>query len=161
MKIDLNTVRVGVAALAALKATRFVTSDSLGKWLILDPADRVARRAEERARAQLSADRKRWARTLTSDSFRSSSPSGQYAMDAYDRIVELEQSEDPVSITARAVSGLHCPHCIGFWLGGVALVGAAVAASPATPRPIRAALTLLGSTFALSYVTGNVSARID
>lgn len=68
------------------------------------------------------------------------------AMDAYAETAEIE----PWWWKYR--SGLECPFCVGFWLGGAVLVGHA-----ALPRPMwRAAAGAL----ALNYVASHIGARL-
>lgn len=58
---------------------------------------------------------------------------------------------------SKAVSGLDCPFCVGFWLGLVILLGE-VTVGRSRLRPLwRLGLAALG----LNYVVGHLSSRID
>lgn len=124
---------IGVAALATARLTRFITSDFLGEWLIVGPA-------------------KRWA-------WRHDMP-----VSAGNESLRAALGADPTPTPAphwgwrsKLVKGLDCPYCVGFWLGAIVL-----AVLPLRRVPVLGALVRFGlSAFALNYVVGHVSSRID
>jgi hypothetical protein len=79
--------------LGALRLTRFITSDKLGYWWVVQPA-------------------RRWAMYGTA----------LYHSPAEVIEAEWEGGA-PTTPRQRLVSGLDCPFCVGFWLGALALVG--------------------------------------
>ena len=119
---------IGVAALATARLTRFFTSDKLGEWLIVG---RV----------------KRWASQIESPV----TPPALGEVDPY------PTPEPHWGWRSKLVSGLDCPHCVGFWLGALVL-----AVLPLRRVPVLGALIRFGiGAFALNYAVGHVSSRID
>lgn len=57
---------------------------------------------------------------------------------------------------SKLVHGLECPFCVGFWLGLLVLITAAV-----TPRALRPVLNVVLGALGLNYLVGHVSSRID
>ena len=123
----------GLLLLASVRLTRFVTSDFLGEWTLVGPAKRWAHRHESGAEAQ-----------------------GQ-AEDAYRWGQPIPTPEPWQGWRSKLVKGLDCPFCVGFWLGGLVLLGeATLGRSPL--RPLwRFGLTMLG----MNYLVGHLSSRID
>lgn len=127
---------LAVAALAAARMTRFVTSDTLGEWTLVGPAKLWAHRRESFADVVQAAEK-----------------------DAY-LGKPVDTPHPSQGWRSKLVSGLDCPFCVGFWLGGIALAGAAFTRSRA-PRPLRAAVSGIGGALALNYAVGHTSARLD
>ncbi|QXN74811.1 hypothetical protein SEA_PHRANCESCO_19 [Microbacterium phage Phrancesco] len=123
-----NLARLGMIVLATARATRFITSDHLGEWWIVGPA-------------------KRWAWRK-----------GTHGYSPSEIAVDPAPTPDPRSgWRAKLVKGLDCPFCVGFWIGGVILLGeATIGRSPL--RPLwRFGIGMLG----LNYLVGHISSRID
>ncbi|QGJ89430.1 hypothetical protein PBI_SMARTIES_25 [Microbacterium phage Smarties] len=133
-----NAARLGIVLLATARATRFVTSDWLGEWWFVGKARRWAESFEEQDR------RAEW-EALSHPR----PPYGQWA--------SPRDGQGPRSWQAKLVKGLDCPFCVGFWIGGVILLGeATIGRSPL--RPLwRFGLGMLG----LNYLVGHISSRID
>lgn len=140
-----NAVRALTLALAAARATRFFTTDTLGEWAIVGPA-------------------KRWA-------ISHAEPSAAHGplRDSYDHMIEAvidaDHMGDPVPTPPRSwgwraklVKGLDCPFCVGFWVGALILAGEVTLGR----LPVVGTVWRFGvSAFALNYVVGHVSARLD
>lgn len=137
--------------LATLRVTRFVTTDTLGDWLIRTPLGRWAAYHEDltrNARRQAIVEMYAAHPVLTDRSRR-------YLEAKAD---ELDDPEAWVSWQGRLVSGLYCPHCVGFWIGALAVVLTVVL----LPLPVIGLIwTVLLAIFALSYLVGHMSARLD
>jgi len=121
-------IRAALLVLAAARATRFFTSDTLGEWTIVGPA-------------------KRWA-------FRHEAP------EEFRDLVDDPQPtpEAHWGWRSKLTKGLDCPFCIGFWLGALILLGeVTVGRVPVLRQLWRFAI----AAFALNYVAGHVSARLD
>lgn len=120
--------RAILLALAAARATRFFTSDTLGEWVAVGPA-------------------KRWA-------FRHEAPVAFIGID-----------DDPMPTPdarwgwrSKLTKGLDCPFCVGFWLGALLLIGEVTLGR----LPVVRHLWNLGvAAFALNYVAGHLSAKMD
>lgn len=127
-------------ALTAARLSRFVTSDHLGGWLVVDPAKDWAVRHEGQG-----------VEVIESGLLSTGLPAR----------VEERPSGEPVPDNgwrSKLVSGLECPFCVGFWIGAGVL--AADAALPSS-GPLRTAWTLGTRALALNYVVGHASARLD
>ncbi len=122
-----------LALLAALRATRFITSDSLGEWWIVGPLKRWAIRHERPESAGLE-----W-----------------YGAENASPVPTPPSEWGPRS---KAVKGLDCPFCVGFWITVAAVLLAALA--DRGPRR-RAAFRLLAGAVGANYVVGHISSRID
>lgn len=130
----MTPARILVAALAALRLTRFVTSDFLGEWTIAGPA-------------------KRWAHGYES------SPAEVAAVNQAERDGNPVPTPRPENgWRSKLVKGLDCPFCVGFWLGCLVLLAEVVA--PRIPV-VHHLWRFAAGALALNYVTGHVSARID
>lgn len=134
----MNALTYVLAALAALRATRFVTSDWLGEWLFVGKARAWGARHEERAR------RAKYDRTP--------GPKPPYEATA------LANDPEPRTPQARLVKGLDCPFCVGFWITGAAILLAA-AANRGERR--RKAFQVIAGAVGANYITGHISSRID
>ena len=104
------------------------TSDKLGEWLIVG---RV----------------KRWASQIESPV----TPPALGEVDPY------PTPEPHWGWRSKLVSGLDCPYCVGFWLGGVVLLVSMLRRAPVVGPVVRFGLGML----ALNYVVAHMSARID
>jgi hypothetical protein len=128
-----------LAAGAALRVTRFATTDVLGGWVLADPAKAWAEKRDPRPAAYP----------------RTSHPFGYAA--------------PPEAWRHRLVSALDCPFCVGTQATlviGAALALTASRTTPATsPRsrrsPLGRALRAACATLGAAYVVGHVSHRID
>lgn len=124
---------------AALRVTRFATTDVLGGWVLADPAKAWAERHDPRPAAS----------PHTSHPFGYAAP--------------------PQAWRHRLVSALDCPFCVGTQATlaiGAALALTASRTAPATsPRsrrsPLGRALRAACATLGAAYVVGHVSHRID
>lgn len=148
-----NVARLGIVALAALRVSRFFTSDSLGEWLIVGPAKRWAVRdviapddSSDEHKVDI-AERKRIALELE-------------GIEERDQLIEYGANGPYASKRARLVKGLDCPFCVGFW-GGVLILLGEVLTRTRLLRWARPLWTFGLSTLALNEVVGHVSSRID
>lgn len=131
-----------LAAGAALRLTRFVTTDHLGEWLLVGKARAWAGRYEAQARRE-EYDAKRSAHD---------GPYPPYSQWGSDHDAE------PRTWQGKLVSGLDCPFCVGFWIGGLCLLAAVILPRVPVLGPLwRFAAGALG----LNYLVGHVSSRID
>lgn len=130
----MRALTYALALLAALRATRFITTDSLGEWTLVGPA-------------------KMWAWNHEGDPYEAS-----VAADAYRAGEAVPTPSAASGWRSRLVKGLDCPFCVGFWITGVAVVAAALANRG--PRR-RAAFNVLAGAVGANYLTGHVSARLD
>lgn len=115
--------------------TRFFTTDTLGGWLVTDPAQKWAQRHEAPAREQTQMVGGRLERVAVPDEF---SPDHGWR--------------------SKLVSGLDCPYCVGTWVGFAAIGSYLIARRwPATLAVWR----FLAAGLGMNYVVGHVSSRID
>lgn len=127
-----------LAAGAALRITRFATTDTLGGWVLADPLKRWAERRDPRP-------------AHDSPTSPASHPFGYAA--------------PPEAWRHRLVSALDCPYCVGTQ--ATLAIAAVLAALPAPPshRPaVRTAGRLARiscAALAASYLVGHVSYRLD
>jgi len=137
-----------------LRLTRFMTTDTLGEWIVRAPARRWAAGAEERRLLALAE---------VTESIRAKRELGEEPTAGAELL--LRQWEDdaengrPLSFRGRLVSGLDCPFCIGFWVGIVVIV-ATVLLLTYFPWAGVIWLGVLGA-LTLNYVAGHISARLD
>ena len=127
-----------LAAGAALRITRFATTDTLGGWVLADPLKRWAERRDPRP-------------AHDSPTSPASRPIGNAA--------------PPGARRPRLVSALDCPYCVGTQATlAIAAVLAALPASPSHRTSVRTAGRLARSAcaaLAASYLVGHVSYRLD
>lgn len=127
-----------LAAGAALRITRFATTDTLGGWVLADPLKRWAERRDPRP-------------AHDSPTSPASHPFGYAA--------------PPEAWRHRLVSALDCPYCVGTQATlAIAAVLAALPASPSRRPAVRTAGRLARSAcaaLAASYLVGHVSYRLD
>lgn len=127
-----------LAAGAALRITRFATTDTLGGWVLADPLKRWAERRDPRP-------------AHDSPTSPASHPFGYAA--------------PPEAWRHRLVSALDCPYCVGTQATlAIAAVLAALPASPSHRPAVRTAgrLTRIAcAALAASYLVGHVSYRLD
>uniref|UniRef100_A0AAU7J7F6 DUF1360 domain-containing protein n=2 Tax=unclassified bacterial viruses TaxID=12333 RepID=A0AAU7J7F6_9VIRU len=136
-----KAARVALVALATARATRFITSDWLGEWWIAGPARKWADRHEE-------ADRR--------EEYERKRANANGPMPAYAHWGSPRDGE-PRTWRGKLVKGLDCPFCVGFWIGGLILLGEATIGRSRL-RPLwRFGIAMLG----LNYIVGHISARID
>lgn len=134
-RLALDTV---LAAGAALRITRFATTDTLGGWVLADPLKRWAERRDPRP-------------AHDSPTSPASHPFGYAA--------------PPEAWRHRLVSALDCPYCVGTQATlAIAAVLAALPASPSHRPAVRTAGRLARiacAALAASYLVGHVSYRLD
>lgn len=127
-----------LAAGAALRITRFATTDTLGGWVLADPLKRWAERRDPRP-------------AHDSPTSPASHPFGYAA--------------PPEAWRHRLVSALDCPYCVGTQATlAIAAVLAALPASPSHRPAVRTAGRLARiacAALAASYLVGHVSYRLD
>lgn len=127
-----------LAAGAALRITRFATTDTLGGWVLADPLKRWAELRDPRP-------------AHDSPTAPASHPFGYAA--------------PPEAWRHRLVSALDCPYCVGTQATlAIAAVLAALPASPSHRPAVRTAGRLARSAcaaLAASYLVGHVSYRLD
>ncbi|AWY06025.2 hypothetical protein SEA_ROBSFEET_18 [Microbacterium phage RobsFeet] len=140
----------GLLALATARLTRFITSDFLGEWMIVAPLKKWAVR-DVIAPATSSDEHKRAIEQSKRLALEEDSITER------DAILDYGMQGPYPSKRARLVKGLDCPFCVGFWIGGVILLGeATIGRSPL--RPLwRFGIAMLG----LNYLVGHISSRID
>lgn len=127
----MKALTYALALLAALRATRFITSDHLGEWFIVGPLKRWA-----------------WRRGTV----------GYSPSEIGERVEAVPTPPHYGGWRARLVKGLDCPFCVGFWITAAAVLAAA--AANRGPRR-RAAFQVLAGAFGANYVTGHISSRLD
>lgn len=124
-------LNVVIALLAALRLTRFITSDWLGEWWLVSHA-------------------KRWANRAEAQPHRGPKPPG------WDE--DLREIDPENGWRSKLVKGLDCPFCVGFWIvGGCLLVLWLVTRVPALQTVYRLVFGALGA----NYLTGHIGARFD
>ncbi len=130
----------GLLLLATARATRFLTSDSLGHWTLVAPARRWANLRE---RPVADAPHGTQPPSMTDEEF--------------EEAWLTEETNPDLGWRSKLVKGLDCPFCVGFWIGGAILLGeATIGRSPL--RPLwRFGMAALG----LNYLVGHISSRID
>lgn len=139
----MSLLRIVLIALAAMRATRFFTSDKLGEWWIVGPAKLWATRREAVA-----------------------PPTVPYSAAQIVAAAEAARIQGDAVPTPRPgwgwrsklVSGLDCPFCVGFWVGALILLGDVLTRRV---RPLRALYTFALGSLALNYAVGHASSRLD
>ena len=133
-----DAVLLGVDALlltgAALRVTRFATTDVLGGWVLADPLKAWAERRDPR-------------------------PTGPAPLPASH---PFGYAAPPQAWRHRLVSALDCPFCVGTQ--ATLAIGAALALTASRSRrrsPLGRALRAACATLGAAYVVGHVSHRID
>lgn len=157
---------LALVALATARLMRLLSQDMIGEWLIVRPAKTWATRHEwPRVSAEIDYRRQVAIKNKTTDLVDVPLEHEQKQAVIATAADEAEQSyresyseKDPYTWQAKVVSGLECPYCAGFWVGGVVLVSAAVAARFPALRPL---WRLAAGALALNYVTAHVSSRLD
>lgn len=125
--------------LATARLSRFLTTDKLGDWLIVRPAQEWAIRHEGAPTPE--------PEFVTREGVTLTNPN--YPGQAVD---------EENGWRSKLVAGLECPFCVGFWLGAGVL--AADAALP--ERGVARGVFDLGTrALALNYVVGHTSSRLD
>lgn len=131
---------LALAAGATLRLTRFVTSDWLGEWWLVAPA-------------------RRWANQHDNPLPATAQIAPELSRAQADALWAESQTPEPANgWRSKAVKGLDCPFCVGFWIGGLVLLAAVI-----LPRvPVLGGLWRFGAgALALNYVVAHVSSRID
>lgn len=156
----MKALTYALALLAALRATRFVTQDWLGEWTIVRRAKTWSGK-HERAALDARLDRESedhmallaegTEHTYTLSTGETTDDPSAFIWDSYDE-------NDPITWQAKLTKGLDCPFCVGFWITGAAVLGAA--AANRGPRR-RATFQVLAGAFGANYLTGHISKRLD
>uniref|UniRef100_A0AAU8B0C1 DUF1360 domain-containing protein n=1 Tax=Dulem virus 38 TaxID=3145756 RepID=A0AAU8B0C1_9CAUD len=140
----LTAVDVALVTGAALRVTRFATTDVLGGWLVSDPLHQWAARNDPRP----------------------ASPNGASSEAPHHH--PFGYAAPPEAWRHRLVSALDCPYCVGTQAAlaiAAVLALTAPAASGSPARPVRTALGRAAraacAALAASYVVGHVSHRLD
>lgn len=135
----------------ALRATRFITSDTLGEWLIVGPAKRWALRdiTAPATATDTHKDEIERLKALALD---------DHSMEEQNALIDYGTEGPGASKRARLVKGLDCPFCVGFWITGSALLAGLLASRG--PRR-RTAFRFIAGVFTANYVTGHIGARLD
>lgn len=134
--------------LAVLRMTRFVTTDALGDWWFVQPAERWAARHE---------DNNRKATIVTIQEMQGKPMTVGATMFIQDKVDQLEQ-DDPMSWQARLVSGLSCPFCVGFHLTWAMIV---LTLLTVTVPVLSIIWHVILAALAVNYVTAHISAKLD
>lgn len=138
--------------LATLRLTRLVTTDDVGEWLLRSPLLRWAKSHERRLRHE------REQALVKMLAERGSDPTPDARAELEELSEQLQDEDQWISWQGKLVSGLYCPHCIGFWLGAAVVVLTVVL----MPLGILGTVWLVVlSILALSYAVGHLSARLD
>lgn len=120
-------IRVILTVLATARLTRFITSDWLGHWWIVQPA-------------------RHWAVFGT--------PLYHTLPESID--AEWAENE-PRTWRQKLVKGLDCPFCVGFWIGGVMLLAQVLAdAVPVLKPVIRFGLAMLALNYVTGHLSSRV-----
>lgn len=135
----MTLARIILTALAALRLTRFVTSDKLGEWWVAGPLVLWAWRSDEPIGHMNSADIAR-IRSMDPAEAAPPMPNAHWGW------------------RSKLVNGLDCPFCVGFWIGAAVLLAELV--TRRVPA-LRGLWSFIAGALALNYVTGHVSKRID
>lgn len=130
--------------LAAMRLSRFITSDKLGDWLIVRPAQEWAIRHE--------------GGEIDPDLAVLVQHEGETDYEFEERLRGHLVPDEENGWRSKLVSGLECPFCAGFWAGAALL-----AADMALPREgvARTAFTWGTRALAMNYVAGHISSRLD
>lgn len=131
---------------ATLRLSRLVTTDTLGDWLIVQPALRWSNRAEYARRSAM--------REVIDEDITRNDEEIQLMAEWEMRL----EDGDPITWQARLVSGLGCPFCVGFWLG-LLVIAVTVAVSPVVW--LFAAWCLLLAALTMNYLVAHLAAKID
>lgn len=148
-----SLVSATIAALAAARATRFVTSDFLGEWLF------VARLKTWSSKKETAEIVRRTTALGNVPRVKSASGIVHVTTPANpDDLIPPYSPNNPFTWQAKLTKGLDCPFCVGFWIGALVLLGNVTLGR----LPIVGPVWRFGlAAFALNYVVGHVSSRID
>lgn len=94
--------------LSATRLTRFIVDDTLGYWLIRGPLERWSTYLDAHAAKECY---KKISEAEDSDN--SLPPRVEIRLR---RLLEKWASDEPITVRAKAISGLACPWCVGFWI---------------------------------------------
>ena len=138
--------------LATLRLTRLVTTDDIGEWFLRGPLLRWAKSHERRLRHE----REQSLVKMLAEQGGDLTPEARGELEEMSE--KLQDEDQWISWQGKLVSGLYCPHCIGFWLGAAVVVLTVVL----MPLGMLGTIWLVVlSILALSYVVGHLSARLD
>jgi hypothetical protein len=115
--------------LATLRLTRFVTTDYLGHWMIVQPARRWALWEFHQVRH------------------------------APAEVIDEEWNQAEVFVTKRQklVKGLDCPFCVGFWIGAAVLLSLAIARAVPPLLPVwRFVMSALALNYVTAHISARV-----
>ena len=143
---------------AALRITRFATTDTLGGWVLADPLKRWAERRDPRPAHYSPAH---YSPTSPTSPASQASPASPASHPSH----PFGYAAPPEAWRHRLVSALDCPYCVGTQATlAIAAVLAALPASPSHRPAVRTAGRLARSAcaaLAASYLVGHVSYRLD
>jgi hypothetical protein len=137
--VDNPVYNLVLTVLATARLTRFITTDTLGHWLIVKRL-RVWALPGHAIHGWTTGDGKPARAEVIVD----------HVWDGIDPEVEGRR--------VKLVSGLDCPFCVGFWIGAGVLLSLAIAR--AVP-PLLPVWRFVMGALSLNYVVGHVSSRID
>lgn len=143
-------------ALFTLRLSRLVTSDHLGRWFIQEPADEWADRAtllEEGRRLASERESLIAAGVDPAELDVPLAPETEGGEEWFD-------DDEPQDWRHRLVEGVKCAFCEGFWLGLLAILSLVAVRDWWPDNPVEW-WRLTVAPFALNYVVGHVSARLD
>jgi hypothetical protein len=148
--VTVTPARIVLVVLATARLTRFITRDWVGEWTIVRPVKSWAssheRRELERRSEVLRARREVEFDRLVHDDADVFPPYSEH---------------DPFTWQAKLATGLDCPFCVGFWVGGAVIAGEAITGASRAPRVLRAAWSGILAALALNYLVGHLSHRLD
>lgn len=122
-------LRALVLALATARLSRFITSDTLGEWIVREPANEWAAKHDAPQKQRL----------------------------VYDDDTDAGPDIDPRDgWRSKLVSGLGCPFCVGFWLGLVVLAASALTRVPVLGKLIRFAGFGLALNYVVGHVSSRL-----
>lgn len=138
--------------LATLRLTRLVTTDDVGEWFLRGPLLRWAKSHERLLRHE----REQTLVKRLTEHEGDLSPEDREALEEMSE--QLRDEDQWISWQGKLVSGLYCPHCVGFWIGALVVVLTFVL----VPLGMLGTVWLVVlSILALSYAVGHLSARLD
>lgn len=130
-----------LAAGAAIRMSRFVTTDSLGDWTIVRPLKRWAWRREVR------------------DVLIAENPGIALHPSMHDEPI-APTPEPENGWRSKIATGIECPFCVGFWVALASLAALALARGSA-PRPAADALRVVYGALGMNYALAHLSSRLD
>ena len=100
--------------LSATRLTRFIVDDTLGHWLIRGPLERWG--------TYLDAHAAKECYKKISEAEDIGAPLSPRVEIRLRRRLEKWAADEPITIRAKAISGLACPWCVGFWISLILVI---------------------------------------